>query len=157
MPTPSTLTIVNSTIAGNSASKRGGGINVGQGYPPFIIGIPFAQHVLLQNTIVSGNVDAAGNSADCSSIGLVVFRSQGHNLASDRTCPFTLPSDLPNTNPRLGPLADNGGPTDTLALLPGSPAINAGGSVGCPATDQRGVPRPPGHCDIGAFQLVPTP
>jgi hypothetical protein len=34
----------------------------------------------------------------------------------------------------------------------GSPAINAGGSAGCPAIDQRGVPRPPGHCDVGAFQ-----
>jgi hypothetical protein len=153
--TPSTLTIVNSTIAGNSASKSGGGINVSQGYPPFIIGIPLAQRVLLRNTIVAGNLDAAGNSADCSSLGAVVFRSRGHNLASDRSCPFRLPSDLPNTNPRLGPLANNGGPTDTLALLPGSPAINAGGSVGCPATDQRGVPRPQGHCDIGAFQLVP--
>jgi hypothetical protein len=154
---PSTLTILNSTIAGNSASKRGGGINVGQGYPPFIIGLPFAQRVLLRNTIVAGNTDAAGNSADCASIGLVAFRSRGHNLASDRTCPFRLPSDLPNTDPRLGPLTDNGGPTDTLALLPDSPAINAGATLGCPATDQRGVPRPPGHCDIGAFQLTPTP
>ena len=154
--TPSTLTIVNSTIAGNSASKGGAGINVAQGYPPFIIGIPLAQSVLLRNTIVAGNSATAG-SADCDSRGIVRFRSRGHNLASDRTCPFRLPGDLPGTNPRLGPLASNGGPTDTLALLPGSPAINTGGSAGCPATDQRGVPRPPGHCDIGAFQFVPAP
>ena len=151
--TPSTLTIVNSTIAGNSASKGGAGINVAQGYPPFIVGIPLAQSVSLRNTIVAGNAAATG-SADCNSLGIVRFRSRGHNLASDRTCPFKLPSDLRNTNPRLGPLANNGGPTDTLALLPDSPAINAGGSAGCPATDQRGVPRPPGHCDIGAFQLA---
>jgi hypothetical protein len=65
-------------------------------------------------------------------------------------------ADLPGTNPHLGPLANNGGPTDTLALLPGSPATNAADSAGRPATDQRGVPHPPGHCDIGAFQLVPT-
>ena len=103
---------------------------------------------------MANNVDAAGSSANCNSLGIVSFRSAGHNLASDRSCPFRLPSDLQNTNPLLGPLANNGGPTDTLALLPGSPAINAGGSVGCPATDQRGVPRPPGHCDIGAFQLA---
>ena len=154
--TPSTLTIVNSTIAGNSASKGGAGINVAQGYPPFIIGIPLAQRVRLRNTIVAGNTDAAGGSADCHSLGIVSFRSAGHNLASDGSCPFRRPSDLPDTNPLLGPLASNGGPTDTLALLPGSPAINAGGSAGCPATDQRGVPRPPGHCDIGAFQFVPT-
>jgi hypothetical protein len=149
--TPSAVTIVNSTIAGNFASKGGGGINVAQGYPPFIPGIPGAQHVRLRNAIVAGNTDTAGH-ANCASRGIVVFHSAGHNLASDRSCPFRLPSDLPNTNPRLGPLANNGGPTDTLALLPGSPAINAGGSAGCPATDQRGVPRPPGHCDIGAFQ-----
>ncbi len=154
--TPSTLTIVNSTIAGNSASKGGAGINVAQGYPPFIFGIPLAQSVRLRNTIVAGNFDAAGGSADCGSRGIVRFRSAGHNLASDGSCPFRLPGDLPDTNPLLGPLASNGGPTDTLALLPGSPAINAGGSAGCPATDQRGVPRPPGHCDIGAFQFVPT-
>lgn len=151
--TPSTLTIVNSTIAGNSASKGGAGINVAQGYPPFIFGIPLAQSVRLRNTIVAGNLDAAG-SADCGSRGIVRFRSAGHNLASDGSCPFRRPGDLPDTNPLLGPLANNGGPTDTLALLPGSPAINAGGSAGCPATDQRGVPRPPGHCDVGAFQLA---
>ena len=154
--TPSTLTIVNSTIAGNFASKGGAGINVAQGYPPFIIGLPLAQSVSVRNTIVANNVNAAGSSANCNSLGIVSFRSAGHNLASDRSCPFRLPSDLQNTNPLLGPLANNGGPTDTLALLPGSPAINAGGSAGCPATDQRGVPRPPGHCDIGAFQFVPT-
>ena len=154
--TPSTLNFVNSTIAGNSASKGGAGINVAQGYPPFIIGIPLAQSVLLRNAIVAGNSTAAG-SANCNSLGIVRFRSRGHNLASDGSCPFRLPSDLPNTNPLLGPLANNGGPTNTLALLPGSPAINAAGSAGCPATDQRGVPRPPGHCDIGAFQFVPAP
>ena len=153
--TPSTLNFVNSTIAGNSASKGGAGINVAQGYPPFIVGIPLAQGVLLRNTIVTGNFAAAG-SADCGSRGVVRFRSRGHNLASDGSCPFRLPSDLPNTNPVLGPLANNGGPTSTLALLPGSPAIGAGSSVGCPATDQRGVPRPPDHCDIGAFQFVPA-
>jgi hypothetical protein len=153
--TPSTLTIINSTLAGNFAAKAGGGINVAQGYPPFIIGIPLAQRVSLRNTIIAGNRDTAG-SADCSRLGLVVFRSAGHNLASDRSCPLRRPSDLPDTSPLLGPLADNGGPTDTLALLPGSPAINAGGSAGCPATDQRGVPRPKGHCDIGAFQFVPA-
>jgi hypothetical protein len=153
--TPSRLRIVNSTIAGNSASKSGGGINVSQGYPPYIIGLPLAQRVSLQNTIVANNTDATG-TANCSRLGLVNFRSQGHNLASDRTCPFRRPSDLQRTNPRLGALADNGGPTDTLALRSGSPAINAGGSLGCPATDQRGVPRPAGHCDIGAFQLAPA-
>jgi hypothetical protein len=54
----------------------------------------------------------------------------------------------------LGPLADNGGPTQTHALLPGSPAIDAGDNTACPATDQRGVTRPLGAaCDIGAYEF----
>ncbi|MCS7222228.1 MAG: choice-of-anchor Q domain-containing protein [Anaerolineae bacterium] len=81
--------------------------------------------------------------------------SQGHNLSDDATCAawLTASGDLNHTDPRLGPLQDNGGPTPTHALLPGSPAINAGTNVGCPPTDQRGVPRPQGpRCDIGAFE-----
>src|SRR5262249_50678305 len=65
-----------------------------------------------------------------------------------------------NTDPQLGPLQNNGGPTQTQALLPGSPAIDAGDNAGCPATDQRGGPRPldakvagVAVCDIGAFEV----
>jgi hypothetical protein len=61
-------------------------------------------------------------------------------------------------DPRLGPLADNGGSTQTHALLQGSPAINKGnpappgsGGNACAATDQRGAPR---NCDVGAYELV---
>lgn len=61
-------------------------------------------------------------------------------------------------DPQLGPLADNGGPTLTMALLPGSPAIEAGSLVGAPATDQRGVGRPQGAAmDIGAYEFEFTP
>ena len=63
-----------------------------------------------------------------------------------------------NTDPQLGPFADNGGPTLTMALLPGSPAIDAGTVLGAPATDQRGVPRPQGAgVDIGAFECLASP
>ncbi|MDG4549106.1 MAG: IPTL-CTERM sorting domain-containing protein, partial [Candidatus Contendobacter sp.] len=65
----------------------------------------------------------------------------------------------PYADPQLGPLANYGGLTQTLALLAGSPAINAGTNSGCPATDQRGVTRPQpsgGACDLGAYELVPT-
>ena len=59
--------------------------------------------------------------------------------------------DLINTDPLLGPLANNGGPTQTMALLPGSPAIDAGVTVAGVTTDQRGVLRPQGFApDIGA-------
>jgi hypothetical protein len=56
-------------------------------------------------------------------------------------------------DPKLGPLGDNGGPTRTHRLLPGSPAIDAASTPDCPPTDQRGVPRPQGAgCDIGSFE-----
>ncbi|HEY9741316.1 MAG TPA: choice-of-anchor Q domain-containing protein, partial [Coleofasciculaceae cyanobacterium] len=62
---------------------------------------------------------------------------------------------ITTANPLLGSLANNGGSgsTQTLALLAGSPAINAGNNSVCPKTDQRGVARPQGGvCDIGAFE-----
>ncbi len=98
-----------------------------------------------------------------------VLMSGGHNLGDDGTCGLTDPTDLPNTNPMLGPLQHNGGPTETHALLPGSPAIDAippadcrwddDGDPGTPevplATDQRGVARPQGAgCDIGAVEVT---
>jgi hypothetical protein len=61
------------------------------------------------------------------------------------------------SDPKLGPLANNGGPTLTMALLPGSPAIDAGNTSLASATDQRGVPRPFGVAvDLGAFEFWPT-
>jgi hypothetical protein len=80
----------------------------------------------------------------------------GHDISFPETsCPGA------NVDPLLGPLAANGGPTLTQALLPGSPAIDAvpSSGAGCPPTDQRGVIRPQGPaCDIGAFEVfVPAP
>jgi hypothetical protein len=89
--------------------------------------------------------------------------SNGYNLSSDNTCNFNGPGDLNNTNPKLDPLRNNGGPTQTQALLAGSPAIDAGNASGCTngtghllMTDQRGKPRPDkedtGGCDMGAYE-----
>jgi hypothetical protein len=62
-----------------------------------------------------------------------------------------------DADPLLGPLQNNGGFTQTMALLPGSPAIDAGDDANCPATDQRGVTRPQGsRCDIGAYEYIPV-
>src|SRR5262249_43067528 len=67
---------------------------------------------------------------------------------------FTASGDLTNSNPLLATLGDNGGPTFTMGLLPGSPAIDAGPAAGPPTTDQRGVARPQGtKLDIGADEL----
>jgi hypothetical protein len=86
--------------------------------------------------------------------------SHGYNLDSDGSCQLTAPTDLPGTDPRLGPLQDNGGPTLTHALLPGSPALDAipWGVNGCGTSligDQRWQARPEageGACDIGAYE-----
>lgn len=79
----------------------------------------------------------------------------GRNLSSDGTCSFTNVGSLNNIDPKLGPLADNGGPTLTMALLAGSPAIDAGDNAAAPPTDQRGVPRPFGPAaDIGAYEYA---
>lgn len=103
--------------------------------------------VTMANTIVAANAD--GN--DCQILGGMIV-STGHNLDSDNCCNLTEITDLPNTNPQLGPLQDNGRPTATQALLPGSPAINAGDSSRCLTEDQRGIWRLPSACDIGAYE-----
>jgi CSLREA domain-containing protein len=131
------LTLTNGTVTGNLAANGGGILNNG-----------IAQ---LKNTILADN--AGGNC-----FGAIV--SQGHNLDKGISCGFSSIGDISNTDPRLGnQLQNNGGSTVTQALLPGSPAIDAGDNVGCPATDQRGFPRPvDGNadgfpiCDIGAFE-----
>ncbi len=97
----------------------------------------------LQNTIVAEN--GGGN---CSGS----IASGGHNLVfGDDTCPGI------NGDPKLGPLRDNGGATQTAALLSGSAAVDlAPPGAGCPQTDQRGVVRPQGAgCDVGAYELAP--
>jgi len=139
-----TLAINNSTFSGNIArGGRGGGIFNVQG-----------STVVLQNSIVANNT-----GGDCSG-GLT---SRGYNLSSDDTCNFNGTGDLNDTDPKLGRLRNNGGATETFALLPGSPAIDSGNPNGCTdsnghllKTDQRGEPRPDkedsGGCDRGAYE-----
>jgi len=115
--------------------------------------------VTLRNTIVANNT-SGGN---CSG----TITDSGNNLDSANTCGFTTNAKI-NTDPNLGPLADNGGPTQTFALLTGSPAINAGDNTICGATvgapnygagglDQRGIVHPQGvQCDIGSYEFVDT-
>ena len=89
--------------------------------------------------------------------------SKGYNLSSDNTCSFSGPGDLNNIDPRLGGLGNYGGATQTIPLLSGSPAIDAGDPSGCTdsqgillKTDQRGMPRPDREdkagCDMGAYE-----
>lgn len=133
------LAITNTSIISNTAGSGGGsGINVAGGI------------ARLKNTLVANN--PGGNCG-----GGIQVVSNGNNISSDATCSgFIASGDQTGvTNPGVGPLANNGGPTQTHALLPGSPAIEAGSDAGCPSTDQRGVHRPRGaHCDIGAFEAL---
>ncbi len=106
----------------------------------------------IQNSIVADNVSEGCFLAPFGA-GAVAIDSLGGNVFSDETC-FAGADDQVVSNAGLDVLADNGGPTLTHRLLPGSPAIDAADSTACPATDQRGVTRPQGTaCDVGAFEL----
>jgi hypothetical protein len=173
MYNPGTTTMGNSTISGNEADGTGGGLqneaiatlsnvtvtaNTGTasaGSPGFGGGIfKNAGTVTLGNTIVAKQT----KGTDCE--GTIV--SNGHNLDSDGSCKV-LASDLTSLNPQLGVLTNNGGPTQTHALLVGSPAIDHGDDAICAAepvddVDQRGISRPRNGgisltCDIGAYEL----
>ena len=137
-----TVELLNSTVSGNTAENGGGGISSDR------IGI-----VALRNTIVAGNAGFDGPDARGT------FTSRGTNLIGDVSGSSGWgPSDLLNVGPLLGPLQDNGGPTHTHALLPGSLAVDAASNAACPSEDQRGVLRKDGDkdgtvtCDIGAFE-----
>ena len=82
--------------------------------------------------------------------------SYGYSLDRDGTCHLDQPSDLSGVEPFLGPLQNNGGPTETHALPETSPAVNAGNcSATVATTDQRGVYRPQGgECDMGAYEYT---
>jgi hypothetical protein len=116
--------------------------------------------LVLRNTIVSSIGSSACSTTNFfNSGGSLTTIGDDYNIDSDGSCGLSG-TDIPGVDPLLAPLADNGGPTFTHALIAGSPAIDAGnpaapgsGGLACEATDQRGVVRPVGsRCDIGAFE-----
>ncbi len=162
------LTVTNSTISGNSAGRDAGGVISDR--PASILnstvtlnsaagvggGLMQSSDVFeLQNTIVAGNL----SGGDCS--GTLV--SLGNNIDGGSSCGLSQPTDQTNTDPLLGPLQNNGGPTLTHALAGSSPAIDNGNDAAAPAVDQRSVARPLDGdldaiptSDIGAFELDPA-
>ena len=164
-----TMTVINSTLSGNSAGRYiisgGGGILNSAGGTLTVINSTFFANsatsgrairnddgtVTLKNTSVAdtwGGGNCAGNS----------ITNGGGNLSyPDTTCPSI------NRDPALGPLQNNGGPTQTMALGSGSAAIDAANDAICADApvnnrDQRGIPRPYGpHCDIGAYEATLRP
>ena len=164
--TKGTAALSNCTISGNSAQAYGGGINN-------------VAELTVSNTTFSGNSANFGGSIAIGnpvtvSIGDTVLKagkmggniyndggtviSRGYNLSSDNGGGYLNgPGDQINTEPLLGPLQDNGGPRLTHALLPGSPAIDAGDPNFTPPPfyDQRGPGFPRvvnGRIDIGSFE-----
>jgi hypothetical protein len=135
------VSIANSTIAGNTASGRGGGIATLGAAPT------------ARDTILADNQSPSGPDLS------TYLASLGHNLIGNTQGGSGFdPTDLLNVDPLLGPLQDNGGPTQTMALLPGSPAIDAGDNTDAPMWDQRGPGFPRiihGVIDIGAFEYRP--
>jgi len=116
-------------------------------------------------SILAGNVGTAGpTDCDTGGAGLTVASAGGNVVgAVGDDCAFTPgPADITGTptapvDARLGPLGANGGPTETVPLLPGSPALDRTPAGTCPppAVDQRGITRPQGPaCDAGAYELV---
>lgn len=124
----------NSAPAGAGAGVNNGGAGVGSGF------------VFPRNSIIALN-PTGGNC-----VGTIT--SQGANLENTNTCQLTAEGDQVNvTDPKIGPLAPNGGTTDTHALLTLSPALNNANVAPIPATDQRSVPRPQGfQADIGSVE-----
>jgi len=162
------LAVNNSTLTGNTATAWGGGIGNESG------------NLTINNSTISGNKESSGGVANYSGVVILqnsivannsggdcynrtAISSHGYNLSGDATCDFDGAGDLNGIDPKLGTLGYYGGPTQTIPLLSGSPAIDAGNPSGCRdsngnllTTDQRGMPRPDtedaGGCDMGAFE-----
>ena len=136
-----TLTLSNSTVSGNSATS-------GSAILSYDAVSSEPASVTLSNSLFDGECDGA-------------IVSGGYNIESPgNTCGFDQPGDQASVpDPMLGPLQNNGGPTETHALEEGSPAINQIPQADCELTsDQRGEPRPETGgtlCDVGAFELQP--
>jgi len=161
--TRGSLSLVNSTLSANAARNGGGGLYVGGGSATLSNATLNANSADVQGggILNSGGSAIVRNSivANSPSGGTCAGQvtSAGYNLDGAQTCAFAGPGDLAGINPQLGPLQNNGGTTMTHALLPLSPAIDAGNA--CESIDQRGQRRPTdgngdgaARCDIGAFE-----
>jgi Right handed beta helix region len=191
--TPADVTIINSTISGNSAPDFGGGIAGGYWFVNIVNstisgnsaedsgGGISGTFLRIMNSTISGNsagsgggiyhylfnLDISNTILNAGASGENIFNnggtitSHGYNISSDDGGGYLNgPGDQIKTDPLLGPLQDNGGPTLTQALLPGSPAIDAGDPNFTPPPfyDQRGCPFLRvfnGRVDIGSFEAQP--
>jgi len=162
-----TLRVVNSTFANNITRKLGAGIYNGPGGTVTVRNDTFSGNITYNGEYYGGGLyndrgtlylfdtilAHSDARSDCYNFSGVVVR--GHNLIETNGPGTHACGPARSTvDPMLDPLAANGGPTQTMALLPGSPAIDAGDDVTCTTADQRGIARPQGsQCDIGAYEF----
>ncbi len=156
----SSSTLKNCTFSGNCATNGGGTYAAGGSFT-------------MTNCTFSANTATTNGHGACSNISTFTLTNcilwgsdttvgQITNSGGTPTFAYSVTDQVGTGNtsadPRLGPLAANGGPTKTCALLAGSSALNSGTSIGAPATDQRGIARPQGlSFDMGAYEAEPTP
>jgi CSLREA domain-containing protein len=167
------LLITNSTLTENGATGPGGGLYFGVGDRVDANAVTVARNSAkfggglyngslqpfeIENSLIALN-QASADGDDCTSDGAegtpFDFDSLGHNLlGTDADCfGFDATGDFVNSNPKIGGLKNNGGPTQTIALKKGSPAINKANKASAPKKDQRGVKRGK-KPDIGAYERV---
>jgi predicted outer membrane repeat protein len=155
----------NNTFYGNQAGSWGGAVASGTGMD--LLNNTFSHNQATNggaSLSITANVigrlynnifaDSTGGS-ECYAFSSYASLLGNNNIVEDGSNPCAAIPGTIIADPRLGPLADNGGSTQTMELLPTSPAIDAGDNASCPATDQRGIARPQGvQCDVGAFEYA---
>ncbi|MGD0174684.1 MAG: right-handed parallel beta-helix repeat-containing protein [Anaerolineales bacterium] len=162
------INLINSTISGNNGGIEGGGIASGSWST-----LDMSNDTIADNQASKyGGLDYKGG--DLYLINIILAANSGYNcspgeigggfsISSDNSCDISGYGFHGNLDPMIGPLQNNGGPTETHALLAGSPAIDTGTSFAAPDVDQRGAPRPidgnndgKADWDIGAFEYGAT-
>ncbi|MEO8679226.1 MAG: choice-of-anchor Q domain-containing protein [Vicinamibacterales bacterium] len=141
MMCPANLHVTNATVSGNDIGLK--------------ILAPCNNVIQLTNTLIVGNT-----TSDCGRYAAGFQPDGATSIDSDGSCVsrgFPGMATLPAADIDLSSLANHGGPTWTQAIAATSAAVNAGTNTGCPATDQRGVPRDDGSCDIGAYEASAAP
>ena len=166
--------IVNSTISGNTSSTGAGGVT----NTDAVVSITFSTITLNTGTtgggiststgtitvtgsIIAQNTGGTAADADYMVIGGSIFDAGGNVIGVEDATTFNNAGTQTGTSgtpldPMISALANNGGLTRTHALQTGSPAIDMGGAVGVPTTDQRNAPRNVGTADAGAFEYGAT-
>lgn len=143
-------TVTYTTISANASSSAYAGGVTNSGGTITLVGC-----IVAANTSASGGPDIQGNVANGGN-NLIGVQDTAMNFVNNANGCKVGSAGTP-LNPQLGPLTNNGGKTPTHALLAGSPAINAGGTAGVPATDQRDAPRNQGIADMGSYEFGATP